>query len=370
MPQPLPYETPPAEVAVRIHAQLRNPNVRSVTQAVLHSGPRVYRYATLYEIIDPLTQIHHHWCLRIDSVSRSKKTGWASKPDKSVLLESEGNDEIGELLTLLQAALSGKLPASTGEFHIVDAAGYAGIRQLLESARSGSADRKLRVVRGVLNNLDLESLTGESWIDLFESGPGLTGIIASAARIVQYRRELVELLRLIEDPHTVEGDLQRHLAHCPWMFGSEYSELLERRTWTRDDRLDFMLRRTVDDYFEILEIKTPFSQPLFSHDEGRDSYAAAKPLTAAVGQVIRYMEEMERGRDGIKARDGVDVLKVRARIILGRSGDTAQMQALHSFNGHLHRIEVLTFDQLVLIAKRVLKIMEGELAAETSGPSP
>ena len=41
------------------------------------------------------------------------------------------------------------------------------------------------------------------------------------------------------------------------MLGSEYSELLDRRTWTRDDNVDFMLRRTADNYLEVIEIKTP-----------------------------------------------------------------------------------------------------------------
>jgi hypothetical protein len=40
------------------------------------------------------------------------------------------------------------------------------------------------------------------------------------------------------------------------MFGSEYSELLLRRTWTRDDERDYVLGRTVDDHLEIVEIKT------------------------------------------------------------------------------------------------------------------
>ncbi len=49
------------------------------------------------------------------------------------------------------------------------------------------------------------------------------------------------------------------------MFGSEYSELLDRRRITRDEQADFLLRRTTDGYIELIEIKTPLrGQPLGS----------------------------------------------------------------------------------------------------------
>lgn len=341
---------------------MKNPNVRAVTQAPLREGPRVFRYATLYEIIDPVTQTHHHWCLRIDTISRTKKAGWTSKPEKSVILESDGRDEIGDLLTLLQAARQGHLPAESGDYHIVGAGEFSAVRQVLDLVRDGSAERKLRIVRGVLSNLELDSLSADDWIALFESGPALAGTVALAARMVEYQRDLDELRQLVADSNTHEADLQRLLARCPWMFGSEYSALVERRSWTRDDNLDFMLRRTVDGYHEIVEIKTPFAQPLFIYDPSRDTYGASRPLSSAIGQVIRYIEEVERNRDSILVKDGADLLKIRARIILGRSGSEEQQKALRSLNGHLHRIEILTFDQLVLIAQRVLDMMAGELA--------
>jgi hypothetical protein len=38
--------------------------------------------------------------------------------------------------------------------------------------------------------------------------------------------------------------------------------------------------------------------------------------------------------------------------------------ALHNLNAHLHRIEVITFDQLLRIAARVIAVFEAE---ETTG---
>ncbi len=46
-------------------------------------------------------------------------------------------------------------------------------------------------------------------------------------------------------------------------------------------------------------------------------------------------------------------MKIRARAIVGRDGSEEHQAALRNFNAHLHRIEILTYDQLLKIAERV-----------------
>lgn len=72
-----------------------------------------------------------------------------------------------------------------------------------------------------------------------------------------------------------------------------------------------------------------------------------------------YLKKLDADRHAIIARDGEDTCKIRAKIIIGRDRDQAQRQALRLYNGHLHRIEVITFDQLLRIARRVLTYLEG-----------
>jgi len=139
------------------------------------------------------------------------------------------------------------------------------------------------------------------------------------------------------------------------MFGSEYSELLDRRRWTRDDQQDFMLRRTGDGYLEVIEIKTPLSgKPLFRNDPSHDTLCPGPELSAVLGQALSYIEEIDRDRDRIRVSDEEDTNKIRGRIIIGRDIDAEQVAALRRLNGHLHRVEIMTFDQLVRIAKQVV----------------
>jgi hypothetical protein len=60
----------------------------------------------------------------------------------------------------------------------------------------------------------------------------------------------------------------------------------------------------------------------------------------------------------------VDPLKIRARVIIGRDGEAGQKAALRSFNAHLSRVEVLTFDQLLRIARQVLIVFRTAESAQ------
>ncbi|MFM7370106.1 MAG: Shedu anti-phage system protein SduA domain-containing protein, partial [Sphaerospermopsis kisseleviana] len=146
----------------------------------------------------------------------------------------------------------------------------------------------------------------------------------------------------------------------PWMFGSEYSAILDRRTWTRDEQQDFVVRRTTDNYMEIIEIKTPLEgKPLFIYDKSHKSYYPAVELSKVIGQVQNYLEKLDGDRNSILANDGEDTNKIRAKIIIGRDGDKDQQKALRRLNGHLYRIEIITFDQLLRIAQNVLNYLQG-----------
>lgn len=84
-----------------------------------------------------------------------------------------------------------------------------------------------------------------------------------------------------------------------------------------------------------------------------------------IGQVLKYLEELGADRYCIRSKDKEDVNKIRAKIIIGcLEGDIDQLEALRRLNGHLHRIEIITFDQLVRIAGQVVKYLQSILPAE------
>lgn len=370
---PLPATASLDDVKVRIRESYTNPNIGKIHQAVLKDGPRAFRIATLFEIVDPKAGSVHHYSLRLDSIDRTK-AGWFAKPDKSIRLEGEEPDEIEHLSRFLRAIDEGTLSNRTGDLHLLDSDDYAKLEHLLGLLPNLSSSDRLALVRTVLGQLEGEPSLVEEFVATFRAGnPQTIRNISLAARAVSYQAAYNELERLIDAEGTTEGQLQQHLQRNPWMFGSEYSELLDRHVWTRDDKLDFMLRRTVDGYLEIIEIKTAFKTALFVHDPSHDSYYPSSKLSAVLGQVVRYIEEVERNRDAILARDKEETLKIRARVIIGRSADDADRAVLRNLNAHLHRIEVVTYDQLLRTASRVLAffaVEERGSLAETDSELP
>lgn len=355
----LPPETTLEDVKVRIRESTKNQNVGKTEQVVLKDGPRAYKLATLIEILNPETGKVHHYTLKIDSIDR-KKSGWFYKPEKSVALEGKETDEIQRLFYFLQAHLEGRL-LQPGDLHIIKAEEYQKLENLVNLIPDLASPDMIELIKVIIPRISDASNYFKEFVEAFEgTDPDTVEHIAVAARLVKHKEAYNRMKILIEDGKANEQKYQDVLAANPWMFGSEYSELLDRRNWTRDDKLDFMLRRTSDNYLEIIEIKTPFKDALFLHDTSHDSYYPSAKLSPVLGQVIRYINELERNRDSIRSKDGCDILKIRARIIIGRDGDEAQQEALRSFNAHLHRIEILTFDQLMRIARRVLRMFESD----------
>lgn len=356
---PLPPDSTLEDVKLKIVQTNKNPNIGKVTQAVLKDGPQAYKIATLFEVWNPKKNEFHHFSLRIEQVTRTNKAGWTSKPDRIISLDDNKDNEVHKLQMFLAAAYGSDLKDQDGEVHVVSGSDFAKYENIA-TALPGIADEdKLSLLKQLLMTLDGSNF--DDFKSLFEetSGPTLQHI-AAASRMVEYTAAYDEMRQLVDDPSTDEFKFQKHLESNPWMFGSEYSELLPRRTWTRDDNLDFMLRRTVDGYLEIVEIKTAFTKKLFLHDDSHDSYYPSSQLSPVLGQVMRYIEEVERNRDSIIASDEDDTLKIRARVIVGRDGSKEHQAALRNFNAHLHRIEIITFDQLLKIAERVLSVFQTE----------
>lgn len=352
------------EIKVKVTETQKNPNIGKTHQVFLKEGPRTFKLATIFEILAPSRNALHHLSLQIDTLSHTK-LGWFQKLTGQIRLEGEEPNEIKKLSSFLNAILRDHYPDEAGEFCVVSAQTFKNIEEILRILPQVKTKDRLRMATEILANIDSSTIELTEVVDIFKkSSPDALRNIAVASRYVEYKAALQEFNKLVETSDIGEPEIQKHLQANPWLFGSEYSELLDRRTWSRDNKMDFMLRRTVDGFLEIIEIKTPFKDSLLKYDSSHDSYYPSSKLSQVIGQIMGYIEEVERGRDFIIAKDNSDPLKIRARIIIGRDGDQAHQKALRNLNAHLHRIEIFTFDQLVRVGNRVLAIFEEKLKHE------
>ena len=364
-------ETDPAQAARSSHdLRVQISTGRYVGDVVLYDGPQVYRRVKCFTPLSPHTGEIKPASVTIESFTKSD--GKVSRdPKKTVTLYSE-HDEVHTLLKFLldmesesaQFPVAGYLVFRTEQAD-ADPAALGHLVGLLSA--TGCAD----VVASAIERAASDPVALNELFTRAAQNPQLFDQAVAGIRLAAYTQAVCDLRSLVEaalpEP---ESSFQALLQKNPWMFGSEYSDLLDRRIWVRDQAQDFMLRRTTDRYMELIEIKTTLvGRSLFVLDRSHDCLYPNTDLTKAVAQVQQYLQFLDSDRDRIQAHDKEDPLKIRAKIVIGRNGDQAQQEALRRFNAHLLRIEVLTFDQLLCIAEQVLKYLR-KVVAPTEQASP
>lgn len=348
------------ELKVQIRRTSSNPNIGKTFQAVLKEGPRAYKIATFFEIIDPDEDEIHHYSLKIETYQKTKKY-WKRKADKSISLSTDKDNEIGALADFLNTYRQGLYKLSEGDYRVLSEDKLQKISEVQSLIKKSGSKQKLKILNQLLGELENSDISFKDFEQLFRAGnTDLIKKVSLASRLVQYRKVLHDFEQLLQQENNTERVYQNFLETNPWLFGSEYSELLDRRNWTRDESLDFMLRRTIDNHLELIEIKKPSIKKLFIYDKSHDSYYPSSELSKVVGQVMNYIEEIVDKRESIIAKDNEDVLKIKAKIIIGRNGNQKEQKALRNYNSHLYNIEILTFDQLLKIGERTLQIFETE----------
>lgn len=351
--------------------QDRFPDLSQIRSAVLKNSARARKVVSHTVIKDRHTDEVHHDAITIKTWKKGSKE---SRIDykHSISLDSDGEDEIQKLLTFLLTVRKGASAEGSGSFVVVDAGSIpdpAALQQLLNSvSATGKADALASVLQAATDDVAVF----DALIERASRDPHMFAEAGAALNLAAFKAAVIELRNLIDKPGVSEQEFQRHLEKYPWIFGSEYSELLDRRNWTRDEKQDFVVRRTTDGYIEIIEIKTPLNgAKLFLQDKSHDSFYASSELSKVIGQVENYIGKLDANRHQIRADDYEDTNKIRAKIVIGRDGTPEEQAALRTFNGHLHRIEVITFDQLLRIAERVIAYLESSLqpAEEHTGQS-
>ena len=353
------------KVNVRKYDPTQRPNLERTVTVVLKDGPKVRRVAKHTVVLNEHTGEFHHDSLTIKTYALNKRT-CTLDPGRSVHLDGE---ELQRLMEFMRSSRGGGLPVKAGGYVVLptpETFNDEASRKLHDLTDAAGAEALAILLRQAVEKPDLLRAVMER---AAERGDEFFAEAAAALNLVVYRRAVVQLEDLIESPGAREADFQRLLTANPWMFGSEYSRLLDIRRLTRDEQQDFLFSRTTDGYIEVVEIKTPLGgDALFAYDRSPDTYYPKADLSKVLAQVENYLEKLDRRRDTILADDGVDAHKVRAKAVIGRDGDEHQIRALRRLNGHLHGIEVITFDGLLRIARRVLSYLEDP--AEPGGSAP
>lgn len=157
-----------------------------------------------------------------------------------------------------------------------------------------------------------------------------------------------------------------------WFFGSDYVKILKRRTIDENSKTDF-LASSYGNFLDIVEIKRPslddgklFKEGIIEK-EGAEwkYYHPTMDLTKAISQCYRYINEIEKkvgDPDSGKKFEECEIVKPRCTLIFGRSNNFTkdEYKALRILNSHYNNFSIVTYDQLLERAKKMVEIIQNK----------
>lgn len=185
----------------------------------------------------------------------------------------------------------------------------------------------------------------------------------AALRTVVQRAELSEVIDrlqiLVDDPSTTEPDLQKLLEKHWWIFGGRFVDDVHRRSLTVLDQLDIPLIHA-DGSLHVIELKQAAIKKLVI--DYRNHHVVGQDINTAVGQATNYLRALDENRPNILADLKVDARRARVTVVIGHPqhcddiDDDVIRETIRTYNSHLSRIEVLTYEDLIAGATQVMKM--------------
>lgn len=163
----------------------------------------------------------------------------------------------------------------------------------------------------------------------------------------------------------VEQRWQVWLKQNDWVLGSEFVRILDEREIDTANITDYLMQ-AYDGFLDIIEIKRPVGNLHFWSDtQDHGNYVPSQELTKAITQATKYIYEVEREANSVKFLEkvgNVKTIKPRCILIFGRSNnwDNDQREAYRILNSSYHNLTIMTYDHVLLRAKRILNIDKPE----------
>lgn len=346
------------KVQARVFPRSDQPDLDGVKKTILQQGKHVTKVVTCWDIRSRHSGEYKFSNLVLATLRRTKSRGWEFETHRSITLGDDGNVEAIKRLGIFLQSLpqiestEDVIVFSAKDF---DSKKFKGALQAI----SGTG-RSAAVLSEVLSWISedtgaLENLARLSSDDLLRSRS-----LVAAINYGRYHKALSQLRHMV-DHDLPEREYQKFLEEHHWIFGSEYSELLDKRNLVVGQQLDFPLRRTVDGYLDIIEIKTPLKgRSGFIRDASHDNHYPGSDIHKHTQQVLNYLSALEADRHRIMAQDRIDVTKVRGKLIIGRDGSEEEQSARRLYNSNQRSVEVMSFDGLIRVGERILEMMVTE----------
>lgn len=233
-------------------------------------------------------------------------------------------------------------------------------RQLSEFSPETLAD----VLAAVSDKLDLVRAI---------EGTGHANFLADYLTAERKREAITDLEAAVRDPSSAEQRFQAIIEKHPWLFGGQYVATRPERMIVLGDQFDVPLV-TADGSIHVVELKRANITNLVK--TYRKHLMVGQPVHEAVSQTTNYLRSADENVPGIQYNFGIDARRISATVVIGHIDYNSEdmeakefYQTLRTYNSHLSRIEVITYDQLITSALNALKMAgRSDVGVDESAP--
>ena len=289
-------------------------DLQLVQSTDLHDGPRAKKTAKFITIKNRHTGAVHHHSLTLET-HRKLKGSYVVDEKKSITLDDEHADQIGALAAFIRLARGGADEPEP----------FAKLLELVEYAGG-----------------DIAALRA-----LVAAAKARPARYQGAAAAIDFGRLMAgyEGFKALLDADAPPAALRAHLRAHAWLFGNPLVPLEAASALVPGAAPDFDVRRPLEGGLEVVMVQAPLTgHPLFVFDEAHGVDQPRAELAAALGLALAYLDAAAAAR----------AERPRALLVIGRDGDEAEREALARLNGRLQGVQVVTFDHLRRVGKRVL----------------
>jgi len=255
------------------------------------------------------------------------------------------------------------------------------LRQASEESRSDQAAGAQQMLEPLIGSLrDADGATLRSVITAVARNPQAAGALADLASAGQlsslieqgrHVRGLQRMKAIVADPASSAADLRQALLQQWWTLGGHYiaADLLAAIPGLDD--LDLHVRR-YDNVLHLVKLRAANVPDLVVKDRGQ--YLAGPQVHEAVAQAMYTLRELDRNSEAISVNLQIDCHRGFATVVIGHprylapEKQEAVAQAIRTYNSHLGRVEVITWDDLVGGAELSLAMSPGPVMELEAAP--
>jgi len=165
-------------------------------------------------------------------------------------------------------------------------------------------------------------------------------------------KKISEGFKKLVSAEKTEPHYQKFLKENFWMFGLEYISCKSQKMAGAKNKPDFSLER-YDKFRDIVEIKRP-QDKVFVKSGSR--YHQGPKLKEALAEVMDYVDYFLKHVNDEIVEFGETYYKPKAIIVVGRTNGLKDR--VNQLNSFLHRIEIVTYDDLIERAEKIIEFYE------------